>query len=183
MNSREFPEPELRAAIDSRIEFNSTMPVVLRNSRFLCWTTVGLSLFAAFFAVCMVLVVVAQVFPLSDLTVEKGWSALFWAFGACATGSMCPWLWAIGRAMADYEITLDSRGIDFSLGTKEEPQELFLAWDRIAAIKHKRVGSAQQYSVVGTDGSQAIFTSYTFFRPKKVARMIAARTGQAIQKA
>jgi len=80
-------------------------------------------------------------------------------------------------------ITLDSRGIDFSLGTKEEPQELFLAWDRIAAIKHKRVGSAQQYSVVGTDGSQAIFTSYTFFRPKKVARMIAARTGQAIQKA
>jgi len=33
------------------------------------------------------------------------------------------------------------------------------------------------------NGSQAAFFSYTFFRPGKIARLIAARTGQAIQKA
>ena len=42
---------------------------------------------------------------------------------------------------------------------------------------------AQQYFVQGTDGSEARFSSYTFFRPKKVARLIAARTGLTIQEA
>ena len=183
MSEREFPAPGPGAVINSQIEFNRAKPVVLRNSRFLCWVTMSGSFFAAIMGVCMVLVVFSQVFPLSDLNADRGWSAFKWALSACAMGYMSPWLWSLGRKMANYEVKLDSRGVDFNLGTKKKPQELFLAWDQISAIKHKRVGNVQQYFVFGTDGSQAIFTSYTFFRPKKVARLIASRTGQAIQKA
>jgi hypothetical protein len=85
--------------------------------------------------------------------------------------------------MAGYRVLLDSRGVNFNLGTKKKPSDLFLTWDQVSAIKHRRVGNAQQYFVQGADGSEARFSSYTFFRPKKVARMIADRTGLAIQKA
>jgi hypothetical protein len=78
---------------------------------------------------------------------------------------------------------MDVRGAMFNLGTKKRPSDLFLAWDQIAAIWQKRVGNAQQFYVQGRDGSEARFSSYTFFRPKKVARLIAERTGLPIQKA
>jgi hypothetical protein len=96
---------------------------------------------------------------------------------------MCLRLFSLGRAMAGYQVRLDNRGVEFSLGTKKKPAELFMEWGQIAAIKQMRVGNAQQFWVEGTDGSEARFSSYTFFRPKKVARLIAARTGLAIQKA
>ena len=95
---------------------------------------------------------------------------------------MCPWLWKMGRAMLGYQILFDSRGVNFNLGSKKKPSDLFLAWDQIAAIKYKRVGNVQQYFVQGRDGSEARFSSYTFFRPRKIARMIADRTGLTIQK-
>jgi hypothetical protein len=72
--------------------------------------------------------------------------------------------------------------VEFNLGTKKIPSNLFLPWDQIAAIKSQRVVNAQQYFVEGTDGSRAIFSSYTFFRPNKVASQIAARAGLTIQK-
>jgi hypothetical protein len=84
--------------------------------------------------------------------------------------------------MVGYRVKLNSLGVEFNLGTKKKPSNLFLGWDQISAIKRKRVGNAQQYSVYGADGSDAVFSSYTFFRPKKVARLIAARTGLEIQK-
>jgi hypothetical protein len=67
-------------------------------------------------------------------------------------------------------------------GTKKNPSDLFFAWDQIAAIKFKRIGNAQQVYVLGKDGSEARLSSYTFFRPKKIARLIADRTGLTIQK-
>lgn len=70
----------------------------------------------------------------------------------------------------------------FNLGTKKKPADLFLAWGKVAAIKFKRVANVQQCLVEGTDGSEARFSSYTFFRPKKIARMISERAGLAIQK-
>ena len=183
MSATEFPSPGPGAGINSQIEINRSKPVVLRNSRLLCWVTLAGSVFTLIMAVCMVLLVLTQVFPLSDLNSDKGWSAFRWSLSACAMGYMCPWLWQMGRTMANYQVRLDSRGVDFILGTKKKPQELFLTWDQIAAIKHKRVGNVQQYFVQGTNGSEARFNSYTFFRPRKVARLIAARTGQDIQKA
>ena len=183
MGTTEFPAPGPGAGINSQIEINRAQPVVLRNSRFLIGVTLFGSLTAAIFAVCMLLMVVSLVFLSGGFNAETGWGAFRWAFGALAMSYMCLRLFSLGRAMAGYQVRLDNRGVEFSLGTKKKPAELFMEWGQIAAIKQMRVGNAQQFWVEGTDGSEARFSSYTFFRPKKVARLIAARTGLAIQKA
>jgi hypothetical protein len=84
--------------------------------------------------------------------------------------------------MLNFRVKLDQRGADFNLGTKKKPVELLMLWDKVASVQQKRVGNAQEFTIMGTDGSRATFTSYTFFRPKKVARMIAERAGLSIQK-
>jgi hypothetical protein len=158
-------------------------PVMLINNRLLIGVTMICSILFAFFAVCMVL----MVFSIFSTGGGSGggnlYNALWWGLGALAFGYACPRFWKLARAMANYKVTMDSNGAMFNLGTKKQPSDLFLAWDQIAAIRHKRVGNAQQYWVIGRDGSEATFSSYTFFRPKKVARLISERTGLAIQEA
>ena len=173
----------LPICINSQIEIDRAQTVVLRNSRFLIGVTLCGSLTAAVFAVCMVLMVISLVFLRGDFNADAGWSAFRWAISAMAMSYMCVRLWNLGRAMAGYRVMLDSRGVNFNLGTKKKPSDLFLTWDQVSAIKRRRVGNAQQFWVEGTDGSEARFSSYTFFRPKKVARLIAARTGLTIEKA
>lgn len=181
MGTTEVPTPGPGGGMNSQIGFNRGKPVVLRNSRFLVGVTMSGGAFAAIMAAGMVFAVFSVLLPLSDITAVRGWAALKWAICAIAVGFMCPWLWNVGRYMAAHEVRLDSTGVDFNLGTKKKPQNLALAWEQIAAIKHKRVGNIQQYCVQGTDGSEARFTSYTFFRPKKVARLIAAGAGLTIE--
>jgi hypothetical protein len=183
MGTPGFPASGPGAGITSQIEMNRATPMVLLNSRFLIGVTMICSIIAAFFSVCMVLMVFSVLASGGGLSGANLYNAFWWGLGALAFGYGCPRLWKLSRAMADYRVSLDSRGVNFNLGTKKQPSDLFLAWDQIAAIKHKRVGNAQQYTVQGRDGSEARFSSYTFFRPKKVARMIAERTGLAIQKA
>jgi hypothetical protein len=85
--------------------------------------------------------------------------------------------------MINFNVKLDERGADFNLGTKKKPRELFMAWEQVSSVQQKRVGNAQEFTILGSNGSRASFTSNTFFRPKKVARMIADRAGLTIQKA
>lgn len=181
MLEREFPAPGPGAGINSQIEVLRAVPVVVRNSRFLIGVTRFGSVSAVFMALSMALAAISVLFPLSGFTLARTWNVLGWSFSACATGWMCPWLWKLGMDMANYQVRLDSRGVEFCLGTKKNPQELFLAWDQIVAIKHQRSGNIQIYNIYGSDDSQLQFTSYTFFRPKKLARLIAARAGQSIQ--
>ena len=129
------------------MEFNRSKPVVLRNSRFLCWVTMSGSFFAAFMSIGMVLMVFSLLFPISELNGDRGWGAVEWGIAALALGFMCPRLWVLGRAMASYQVYLDGRGVAFSLGTKKAPAELFLAWDQIAAIKYQRC--RQRATVLG----------------------------------
>ncbi len=182
MSTTEFPAPGPGAGINSQIESIRAIPVALHNSRLLIGVTMIGSLFAGFFAVCMVLMVFSIFSSSGGLSGGNALSAAQWGCGGLIFGYMCVWLWKLARAMAGYRVSLDSRGVEFNLGTKKKPADLFLAWDQVTAIKHKRVGNAQQYWVLGSDGSEARFSSYTFFRPKKVARLIAERTGLAIQK-
>jgi hypothetical protein len=141
------------------------------------------SVVSAFFAVCMALMVFSVFSSGGGSSAGTLYNAFWWGFGALAFGYGCPWLWKLSRGMTVYKVILDSRGVNLNLGTKKRPSDLFLAWDQVAAIRHKRVGNAQNYYVLGKDGSQAIFSSYTFFRPGKVARLIAERAGLAIQEA
>ena len=130
MNEKEFPAPGAGAGINSQMEAERARPLVVRNSRMLIGVTLVGSVFALFLALCMVLMVFSLVFPVADLNADKGWEAVKWAFGACVMGWMCPWLWQMGRAMAGYEVRLDSRGVDFKLGTKKKPQGSFLPGTR-----------------------------------------------------
>jgi hypothetical protein len=182
MGTTGFPAPGPGAGITSQMEMYRATPVVLVNSRLLIAVTMFGSIISAFFAVCMALMVFS-IFSTGGSSGGNLYNALWWGFGALAFGYGCPRLWILARAMANYKVILDGTGAMFNLGTKKQPSDLFLAWDQIAAIRHKRVGNAQQYYVLGRDGSEARFSSYTFFRPKKVARLIAERTGLAIQKA
>ena len=182
MRTPEFLDSRQSAGINSQIEINRAQPVVVRNSRLLIGATLIMSLFAALIAICLLLLAMSLVFPLSDLTIDRARSASLWLLYATVSACSCPWLWSVGWAMAGYQIQLNSSGVEFRLGTKKKPSNLFLAWDQISEIKRRRLGVDQQYLVHGIDGSEAIISSVRFFRPKKVARLIAARTGLTIQK-
>jgi len=151
MGTSGYPASGPGAGITSQIEMNRANPMVLHNSRLLIGVTMIFSIIAAFFAVCMVLMVFSVLSSGGGLSGGNLYNAFWWGFGAFAFGYGCPWLWTLSRAMAGYRVTLDSRGVNFNLGTKKKPSDLFLAWDQIAAIRHKRVGNAQQYYVQGRD--------------------------------
>ena len=182
MGTTEFPVPGPSTSIKSKLEFNRAAPLVLRNNRFVCWVTMCGSFFAALMAACMVLMVFSLVFPLNALTVSRVGGTVNWTVGALAMSYMCVRLWNLAHDMAGYQVYLDGRGVAFSLGTKNKPAELFMPWEHISAVKRKRSGNVQQYWVETTDGSEARFSSYTFFRPRKVATIIAERAGLVIER-
>ena len=90
-------------------------------------------------------------------------------------------MWAQGGRMAFYQVGFDNEGLRFRLGTEEHPEEKFFAWNQIAAVEYKRILNIQSGSVVGTDNRLVQFSSYTFFRPKKLVNLIAARTGLPVR--
>ncbi|HMG86645.1 MAG TPA: hypothetical protein VK574_13020 [Terracidiphilus sp.] len=181
MSTAEFPAPGPNAGINSQMEFKRAIPRVLRNSRILCWITVGLSIAVAFMGVCMLLMVFSLLFLQGSFSFGNLIAAMQWGVGALSMLLMCRWVWNRGRAMAEYRVKLESRGITFNLGTKKKPSDLFLPWDQITAITRRRIGNRLQFSVEAKDGSEATFSSFTFFRPMAVARQIAERAGLGIQ--
>lgn len=171
MSTAEFPAPGPDAGINSEMEFKRAIPRVLHNSRFLCWLTLVGSIVVAFIGVCMLLMVFYLLF-LQRFSFGNLIGALQWGVGGLSMLLMCPWLWKKGRAMADYRVRLEPRGVTFNLGTKKKPSDLFLPWDQITAIKRQRIGNTQQFSVVARDGSEARFSSNTFFnRGRSRARL------------
>jgi len=182
MSTTEFPIPGQGAGVDSEMGLRRATRIVLRNSQILCWTMMSFSIFAAAIAAAMAIVFLGEMIPLSRHNsarlMDAGRSLIF----TLAAAASVPTLWRLGRTMTDYRVVLDGKGADFNLGTKDRPAHLFLPWDQISAVKRRRAGNVQQFWVEGRDGSEALFTSYTFFRPKRVARMIAERAGLTIEK-
>lgn len=170
--------------VDSQIATLRAKTVVVRNSRILLGFLFLLSVAAAFISLCMLLMVCSILFP----TEQTPWNftrisnSVSWLFGAFFIGLLCPFMWKMGSAMARSRAQVGERGVEFRMGTKKKPADLFMAWETVASIRRKRVGNAYQFTVAGRDGSVAQYTSYTFFRPAKVARLIAERTGLAIEK-
>jgi len=175
MTTTEFPAAGPTAGLNSQIALRAN-PLVLRNSRFLCWLTRGGSVLVGFFSVCMLIVFFTNLKGGGFLNV------FWWLVGALSFAVGAARCWELGRDMLHYQIQFDARGVSFNLGTKKHPDELFLPWDEIAAVKRRRAGNVQRFWVEGKDGSEASFSSFTFFRPRKIARLIAARAGLAIEK-
>jgi hypothetical protein len=91
------------------------------------------------------------------------------------------YMWTQGGRIAFYQVGFENEGLRFRLGTEQYPQEQFFAWDQIAAVEYKRIVNIQSGSVVGIDNRLVQFSSYTFFRPKKLVNLIATRTGLPIR--
>lgn len=177
----EFPTAGAVAGINSEVASQRANWVVVRNSRILLGVVYFGSLCSFAMGACFLLIalgtLISHAFSWGNL-----YTAATWVFAGLCSALSGPWLWKMGRAMAFSEARLDGRGVDFRFGTSKCPQELLMSWEQVSSIHQSRSGNAQVFKVTGTGGSEATFTSYTFFRPRKLARMIAARAGIAIQK-
>jgi hypothetical protein len=122
-----------------------------------------------------------KVWHTADSALHKTGSFLGVMTAAAFTVSVAIFIWGQGRQMAFYQVGFENDGLRFRLGTEESPQEQFFPWDGIAAVEYKRVVNVQCGSVVGKDDRVVEFSSYTFFRPKKLVKLIAARAGLPIR--
>ncbi|MGA8035870.1 MAG: hypothetical protein WA823_04745 [Candidatus Acidiferrales bacterium] len=86
-----------------------------------------------------------------------------------------------GIVMADYEVRFNPDGLRLRLGTKTKPNEMLFPWDQIEGVYFRRGMNTMYGSVKGKDGQTSEFSSYTFFRTKKLVSLIAERAGPAIQ--
>ena len=178
----EAAQTEAKPGVTAGVAAARAKPMLLHNSRFVCWTMKGFAIGAVLIGICMVLMAIPLLQPLSALGFMRGFAALQWVLGGVGMGYMGPGLWKWSTAMAYKRVKMDERGAEFELGTKKAPQSVFLRWDEIASITQTRVGGAIEFMVKGSDGSFAQFSSYSFFRARRVARLIAERAGLLIQK-
>lgn len=181
MSTSEVIQPNM-SGLTSEIAAHRARHMVLHNSRLACWGMMGLGVCSMFIGICMMLMVISLMLPVSAISFMRVLAAVQWVLGGFMMCYLCPALFKWSRGMLHKRVKLDERGADFELGTKKKPVELFMPWEEVASIKQQRAGNAQQFTISGTDGSYAQFTSYSFFRPQHVARMIAERAGVTIQK-
>jgi len=193
MTTGEFPKPNQTQAGQSGLVAGAgagkpaemaehrARTVVLRNSRIVCWMTMGMGIISVFLGICMMLMVVSLLFPLSAITFMRVLAAAQWGLGGFLMCMMLPYAWKWGRRMLSAHVKLDARGVDLNLGTKKKPVEMFVEWDQVASVEQKRVGKIWEFTITAKDGSWARYTTNTFFRSKRVARMIAERAGLTVQ--
>ncbi len=158
-----------------------TQATLFRNNRFLIGLVkfsgiVALVLGAGFFFAGLV-----TVLHTPESAVHKIVGVLGVSIGAAFTLGLSMYMWNQGGRMAFYQAVFENDGLRFRLGTEKSPQEVFFAWEQIAAVEYKRVVNVQYGSVVGKDNRLVEFSSYTFFRPKKLVNLIVARAGQSIR--
>ena len=155
-------------------------PIVVRNGFYAGIILLG-SAIGLFLALCLAILALAELFPISLLTVRRGVDALLWAAFAGYTGLMAIQGWGWGRRLAFWSVRLDARGVDFRLGTRRHPDSCFFPWDEIKEVRRERRGKAQYFTVLAKGGSSVEFSAYTFARPMRLARRIAEQAGQKIQ--
>jgi hypothetical protein len=195
MMTDEFPEPGqaqagqsqgspsgLAAVNPAELAELRARTVVLRNSRIVCWMTMGMGVLSVGLGICMMLMVYSLLFPLRAITFMRVLAAAQWGLGGFLMCMMLPWAWKWGTRMLSMHVKLDGRGVDLNLGTKKKPVEMFVEWDQLASVEQKRLGKIWEFTITAKDGSWASYTTNTFFRSKRVARMIAERAGLTVQK-
>ncbi len=179
----EFPSAEPDAANHPEAQPLRSHWMVVRNSRVLVGLVFAGCVFSGLLAGCFALIAIGSLLPLAGIDLSGALSAAGWTVAALCTACACPWLWKAGRAMAYSEARLDGFGVDFQFGTGKHPHQCFMPWDRIAFIYELRLGNTTIFNIRGADGSHVTFSSSNFFRPGKLAKLIAAGAGKPIQKA
>jgi hypothetical protein len=164
------------------VDIDVATPVIVRNNRLLVASSLLLGVVGLLSALCTALVALVALFPLHGFSLDRGVSILW---GLVFAGFLWTAGWTFYSAafrMVRNEARLDPGGVHFRLGPKKRPEECAFPWNQIASVTYKRTGNTQRYQVLGRDGRVVEFTAFTFFRPKKLARAIAARCGQVLQR-
>jgi type VI protein secretion system component VasK len=155
--------------------------IVFRNSGFFVGVLIAGSVVTALLTACMLILAAASLFPLRGLTFNREQNVFWWFLGALTFATVCSRLWVQGRRMAYYQVKADTQGVEFQFGTRRSPALLRMEWSQIRAVQRIRNRRAQSYIIIGQDGSTAMFSSHKAFRTEKLARLIAARSRQAIE--
>lgn len=171
------PDTGMNPGIDN----TGAKPVIFRNSRFFIAWIMFFGVAGMAIGLGMTVAAYQEFFTHRHYVFIKALNVIQWAGGSFLTASLGLTMCRVGLRMTYYQARLDSRGVDFRLGSRKSPQEQFFSWDEIAAVKHKRIPNNEYYAVIGKDNRLADFTIYTFFRAKKLARQIAANASQSIQ--
>jgi hypothetical protein len=160
-----------------KIGLSGAHPILLRNNRILVFLSFLGSIAALFVSLCMVLVGLTTMFPLSAMNSGRAAASAVWVLVAWLLAMAHVYLWRQGKLMAHCSVLLDDYGAHFKLGNTENAREVFMPWNGIEAVHHRRIPSAHKFTILGTDTSTVTFTSYSFYRPRRVARLIAERAG------
>jgi len=165
------------AGFEQQRESLRVRPLRVRNSRILVALTFLGSAAAFGLSAWMTLVACSFLLPLHALTFDRLAAAAMMALGAWLMAVSYIFLWRQGWAMAYCSVFLDSFGVHFKLGGTRNSHPIFVPWNGIAAVHYKRVPKGPKFTVLSTDTSTVTFTSNCFYRPKKVAQLIAERAG------
>ena len=152
-------------------------PTLLRNNRVLIFLTFLGSAAALGASLCMVIVALMYFFPLGEVNLDRFAAGALWGLGAWLMAMSQVFLWRQGHLMAHSSVLLDERGAHFRLGNSPSDKEVFMPWNGIEAVHYKRTEDTQKFTILGTDTNTVTFTSYSFYRPRRVARMIAEHAG------
>lgn len=164
------------AGVRRPIHLVSQRPTLLRNNRVLIFLSYLGSLLALGVGLCMVGVAATYFFPFRALSLDRFAAGALFILGAWLMAMSQVYLWRQGNLMAGSSVLLDARGAHFMLGGASEGEDVFMPWNEIEAVHYKRLENGQKFTILGAD-STVTFTSYSFYRPLRVARIIARHAG------
>lgn len=162
------------------IHLVGAQPTLLRNNRVLIFLTFLGSAAALGISVCMAIVALTYFFPLGALNQDRFAAGALWGLGAWLMAMSQVFLWRQGHLMANCSVLLDTRGAYFRLANTTNGKEVFMPWSGIEAVHYKRIENTQKFTILGSDTSTVIFTSNSFYRPRRVARLIAEHAGRPL---
>ena len=155
---------------------------LFRNSRLFLAFILLLGILFGIFSLGALALTLSAAGELLPLSADSVYTVLASALMTLSFTQMSLWLVRQSRLMANNHARLDARGIEFSYGSKRSPRKMFLSWAEITVVYNWRLPQGQAYRVETSADNYAEFSSYTFFRPKKLATLIAKRTGRPIQR-
>jgi type VI protein secretion system component VasK len=174
--------------MNTNIENDGADAETFRNSRLLIAVVFLASIAGFVVLLCLAVLCLATFFPLHGYTLARViWAVCYFA-AAWFSWNAGTRLWRLAVGKAPNEATLDAEGVHLRVAPEKHAdarpnrtQEQFVAWDQIAAIRHRRADNNQLYSVVTKDNRALEFDAFTFFRSNKLARRISARAGLPIR--
>jgi hypothetical protein len=154
-----------------------SVPIIVRNNRWLLCLELAFGVVGWFFSACSVLIAIGSLLPFKSISFISALAAASWLFCAYCMYVLGVSLWKWGRKAWKNSVVMDATGVHFHYVSGKGVENFSFSSGQIASISHKRVGNYQTYTVHGSDGSTFLFTSYTFLRTKYTARQIAAFCG------